>query len=105
MDSHIGALAVSVAVQPVCPISEIVDAAIDAYVCWREECEFVREAYRGWSIAQSADRVLATTAYLAALDLEEVAASVYAAAMKRLGDECASGRLAEPRRVWAGASS
>ena len=95
----------SIRVEPVSPLHDVVDAALDAYVAWREECARARGAYRRWSSAAKADRMLASCAYLAALDREEAAASVYATAMSRLGDEFADGPLAEPRRVWGARSS
>ena len=61
------------------------DAAIDAYVSWREECAAVREAYRRWTGATVASRSLAFDAYLAALAREERAARVYAAFIGRAG--------------------
>jgi len=70
------------------PNPAVVDAALDAYVCWREACTAARDAYRWWSSAEKADRRLASTAYMAALDREESAAKAYAAAMSELGDEC-----------------
>ena len=95
----------SIRVEPLSPLHEVVDEALDAYVGWREECDGAREAYRRWSSAARADRMLAFCAYLAALDREEVAANVYSDAMRRLGDEFANGPLAEPRRAWGGCSS
>ena len=95
----------SIAVDPVCAPPHVVDAAIDAYVFWREECADVRKAYHRWSSAAKGDRMLACCAYIAALDREEIAASVYAAAMRRLGDECVEVWRAEARRVWGGDSS
>ena len=95
----------SVRVEPVSPHHEVVDAALDAYVGWREECADTREAYRRWSSAAKPDRMLASCAYLAALDREEAAARVYADAMRRLGDEFVNGPLAEPRRLWGACSS
>ena len=95
----------SIRVATASPLHTVVDAAVDAYVSWREACAEAREAYGRWESALKADRMLASCAYLAALDREEIAAHVYAAAMKRLGDEFADGPLAEPRRVWQGCSS
>ena len=83
----------------------IVDDALEAYVSWREECADAREAYRGWSGAGRADRVLAYCAYAAALDREEAAAHVYARAMKQLDDECAAAGLMEHHRPAEGCSS
>ena len=49
--------------------------------------------------------VARSCAYIAALDREETAASVYGEAMRRLGDEFVDGPLAEPRRLWRGSLS
>jgi len=95
----------SIGVQPVSPQADVVDAAVEAYVRWREECAGAREAYLRWSSAEKADRMLASCAYTAALDREEAAATVYADAMRRLGDECVDAWRSEPRRVWGGCSS
>ena len=84
---------------------EVVDAAIHAYVNWRDACFDAREAYRGWSEANKADRVLAFYAYSAALDREERAANVYATAVRRLTDECGHGLFAEPPRTTQGSPS
>ncbi len=95
----------SIQVDTVSPPSDVVDDAVEAYVRWREECAGARESYRKWGSAEKAERMLAFCAYTAALDREEVAASFYAGAMKRLGDECVEAWRAEPRRVWGGCSS
>jgi len=92
-------------VQTIAPLTEVVDDAVDAYVRWREECDDAREAYLRWSCAAKADRTLASYAYIAALDREEIAASVYAVAMRRLGQEFVEGPFAEPRRLWRGNSA
>jgi hypothetical protein len=55
----------------------LVDALIEHYVSWREECATVESSYRNWSRAESGDRTLAFSAYLAALDREELAARSY----------------------------
>jgi hypothetical protein len=90
----------SVSVESVTLQADVVDDAVDAYVRWREECAGAGEAYHRWSGAAKADRALAYCAYTGALDREEAAASAYAGAMKRLGDECVDAWRAEPRRVW-----
>jgi hypothetical protein len=95
----------SISVESATPQADVVDDAVDAYVRWREECAGAGEAYHRWSGAEKADRMLAYCAYTAALDREEAAASVYAEAMRRLGDECVDAWRAEPRRVWGGYSS
>jgi hypothetical protein len=55
-----------------------VDALLDHYVSWREECESVRVAYQRWDGAERSDSRLAYAGYLAALDREEHAARTYA---------------------------
>jgi len=92
----------SISVESATPQADVVDVAVDAYVRWREECAGAGEAYHRWSGAERADRTLAYCAYTAALDREEAAASVYADAMRRLGDECLDSWRAEPRRLWKG---
>jgi hypothetical protein len=64
----------------------LVDAAIDAYVDWREERGAVWDAYGSWKAAPSADCALAFGAYAAALDREERASEVYARLIRRVGD-------------------
>lgn len=95
----------TIGVPPVSPHADVVDDAVEAYVRWREECAGAHEAYARWSSAEKADRLLASCAYMAALDREETAASVYADAMRRLSDECLDTWQGEPRRVWGGCSS
>jgi hypothetical protein len=55
----------------------LVDALIDHYVSWREECAAVASSYENWNRAESGDRALAFSAYVAALDREELAATSY----------------------------
>jgi hypothetical protein len=55
----------------------LVDALIEHYVSWREECTAVALSYENWSRAESGDRTLAFSAYVAALDREELAAESY----------------------------
>ena len=91
-------------VPPLTEPPEVVDAAVAAYVCWREECEGAREAYRRWSSASEADRMLASCAYMAALEREEAAAIVYAKAMRQLRYDFVDGPLAETRRARSGSA-
>jgi hypothetical protein len=58
-------------------ISKLIDAVMDGYVSWREECAAVHAAYREWLRAGPARRALAFEDYRAALDREERAASEY----------------------------
>jgi hypothetical protein len=55
----------------------LVDELIEHYVRWREECAAVASSYESWSRGGSGDRALAFSAYLAALDREELAAAGY----------------------------
>ena len=55
----------------------LVDALIEHYVRWREECATVASSYENWSRADGDTRTLAYSAYLAALDREELAATRY----------------------------
>jgi hypothetical protein len=59
------------------PLNQLVDAMIDDYVSWREECVSVAVAYENWSRAARRDQALAFTAYCAGLDREERAATSY----------------------------
>jgi hypothetical protein len=61
----------------------LLDAAIDAYVDWRETSAGVWDAYQQWARAAVADAALAFTAYQAAVDREERASCIYADAMRR----------------------
>jgi hypothetical protein len=63
----------------------VVDALLERYVAWREECEKVWRAYHGWADADRHDRGPAHANYLAALDREESAAREYAALIERVG--------------------
>jgi hypothetical protein len=63
--------------------SVLVDAAIDAYVGWREQSSAARRAYGRWSEAEHRDRPAAFAAYVRALDREGRAADVYAAVIDR----------------------
>ena len=63
-----------------------VDAVIDTYVEWREECETVETAYERWLGSERPERRLTYAAYAAALDREEKAANVYRLAATRLLD-------------------
>jgi hypothetical protein len=56
---------------------QLVDALIEHYVSWREECSAVESSYESWSHADSSDRALAFSACIAALDREELAAASY----------------------------
>jgi hypothetical protein len=57
---------------------DAVDALIEHYVSWREECVAVRTAYQDWAEAGRAQREVAYVQYAAALNREEQAAHRYA---------------------------
>jgi hypothetical protein len=57
--------------------TKLIDAVMDAYVSWREESVAVAASYQRWSCAPRDARACAFYAYVAALDREEHAASVY----------------------------
>ena len=57
---------------------KLVDDAIDAYVDWREECEWVQASYDRWKSASTNEASRAFSAYRAALEREERASCVYA---------------------------
>ena len=66
------------------PPSPLVDDFIDSWVCWREACEDVRDAYERWRQCKASQRVLAFASYRAALDREDHAARVYSVRTDRL---------------------
>jgi hypothetical protein len=78
----------------------LAEEAIERYVDWREESATVGEAYGHWSTASDAEGALAFAAYRAALDREEVAATLYRTVLDRLGRGCAgaAGQRVESRR-------
>jgi len=61
-----------------------VDALIDSYVEWREECDAVEAAYERWVESERPGRDLSYAAYRASVDREEKAATVYELASIRL---------------------
>jgi hypothetical protein len=65
-------------------LNKLVDAMIDHYVSWREECFAVALSYENWGDAERQDKKLAFSAYVAALDREEHAAATYQRLAERL---------------------
>ena len=59
------------------PPSILIDAVMDGYVAWREECTAVEAAYRDWQAVRREEEALAFITYCAALDREEDAAERY----------------------------
>ena len=56
---------------------ELIDALMEAYVEWREECATLQRAYDRWMSFPAWERELAFAAYTAALDREQQASTVY----------------------------
>jgi hypothetical protein len=63
-----------------------IDALLERYVHWREQCIEAREAYQRWLDCVGGRRRLAYAGYLAALDREEQAARAYADQVERVRD-------------------
>ncbi|MCW2970447.1 MAG: hypothetical protein JWO23_1574 [Solirubrobacterales bacterium] len=61
----------------------LLDEALERYLDWRAESEAVDVAYRVWSVAPAADGATPFSAYRAALDREERAATVYCSVIER----------------------
>lgn len=61
-----------------------VDAMIETYVEWCEECSGLEKAYERWTASGRAERRLAYAAYRAALEREEKAAAAYQVAVTQL---------------------
>jgi hypothetical protein len=66
-----------------------IDALLERYVYWREQCAAVRQAYQWWGHSEGDQRAGAYAGYVAALDREERAARAYARQVERVG------------RIWA----
>src|SRR5918996_3571835 len=66
---------------------ELIDALMEAYVEWREECATLRRAYERWLSFPTWERELAFAAYTAALDREQQASIVYSNWIERVQGE------------------
>ena len=66
------------------PRKRYVDELMDDYVIWREACAAVALSYESWRRAERRDEKLAFSAYVAALDREEEAATAYQGAVAQL---------------------
>jgi hypothetical protein len=66
---------------------ELIDALMEAYVEWREECATLRQAYERWMSFPAWERELAFAAYTAALDREQQASTVYLSWMEKVQRE------------------
>jgi hypothetical protein len=60
------------------------DDLVDDYVSWREACAVVSAAYDNWKRAAREDQQVAFCEYIAALNCEEEAATLYQQAVERL---------------------
>lgn len=63
-------------------LDALLDEMLDHYITWRGEAKAVAAAYRNWSGAAPDDHLPRFSAYLAALDREEAAATTYAIAAR-----------------------
>ena len=63
----------------------VVDRLMEAYVCWREACLQVSDAYGSWASGTGIGATSAFGWYMAALDQEEQAAEVYAGVVRQAG--------------------
>jgi hypothetical protein len=63
---------------------QYVDELIDGYVSWREACAAVAVSYEKWTCSDRPDKKLAFSVYVAALDREEQAATVYQLAVAQV---------------------
>jgi hypothetical protein len=70
---------------------QTVDAAVDAYLDWRDDCMLLEAAYSAWADASRADRVLTFDVYRRALDREECTANAYAELIRSVGHLVESG--------------
>jgi hypothetical protein len=59
----------------------MLNAAMDAYLDWRDQCAAVSKAYRAWAAARKPDSEPAWRAYVTALEDEARASATYAAAV------------------------
>jgi hypothetical protein len=67
-------------------LTPLVDELVDLYVSWREECAAVAASYENWSASDRPGRRLAFSAYLAALNREELAAATYRSLTERIAE-------------------
>jgi hypothetical protein len=61
----------------------LLDKLVEAYVDWRETCARVNAAYRSWASEPAPGDSVAFAIYMAALDMEQQAAEVYAGLVRR----------------------
>jgi hypothetical protein len=63
---------------------QYVDDMMDDYVSWRDACAAVALSYEAWKCSDRRDTQLAFSAYVAALDREEEAATAYERAVAQV---------------------
>jgi hypothetical protein len=63
---------------------QYVDELMDYYVSWRESCAAVAVSYEKWRRSDRPEKALAFSAYVAALDREEQAATDYQRAVAKV---------------------
>ena len=63
---------------------QYVDDMMDGYVSWRDACAAVAVSYENWKSSVRTDQKLAFSAYVAALDREEQAATAYERAVAQV---------------------
>ena len=63
---------------------QYVDDMMDDYVSWRNACAAAAASYENWTCSGRADNKRAFSAYVAALDREEQAATAYRRAVEQV---------------------
>jgi hypothetical protein len=79
--------------------TSLIDAAFEAYLDWREECDSVWEAYTCWRGAETREARATFWAYRAALEREEQAARNYALLVARITAAAPAGVDSETRGI------
>jgi hypothetical protein len=63
--------------------TQLIDAVMEGYVTWREECAAVAVTYQAWTRSSEEERAKAYDSYVAALEHEEHAAARYQRLIER----------------------
>ena len=63
--------------------TQLIDAVMECYVTWREECAAVAVTYQAWRRSSADERDSTFNAYVAALEREEHAAARYERLLQR----------------------
>jgi len=80
-------------------LTPLVDELMDLYVSWLEECAAVAASYENWRASERRDNQLAFSAYRAALDREEHAASTYQGLVERIAEVHSGSSALAPQPV------